>query len=226
MLLALDTSTHTASVALYDERGIAGETTWRTRENHTRSMMPELVHLMDLCGTKQTDLEAIGIATGPGSFTGLRIGLSAAKGLAYSLNLPLIGVPTLDVTASGFADQPLAVIAIMQAGRARYGGAYYENRDGRAQRIDEYFFASADALAAHYSEQVKNQPVIVTGELDEPLRKAFSNLVGANVVLVNRGMELRRAGWLAALAWQQWRAGQSANLQSLAPYYIPTASLA
>src|SRR5438128_99563 len=105
MLLALDTSTNAPSIALYDERGIVGETTWRTHENHTRSLMPEIVRLMELVGTDVSALKAIGVATGPGSFTGLRIGLSAAKGLAYSLNLALIGVPTLDISASVLVGQ-------------------------------------------------------------------------------------------------------------------------
>ena len=82
MLLAIDTATRTASVALFDERGVVGETTWHPRENHTRSLIPEVIRLLELCGGRIGEVNVVGAATGPGSFTGLRIGLSAAKGLA------------------------------------------------------------------------------------------------------------------------------------------------
>ncbi len=226
MLLALDTSTHTASLALYDERGIVGETTWRPRENHTRQLMPELVQLLGLVGSTAQDVRAIGVATGPGSFTGLRIGLSAAKGLAFSTNAALIGIPTLDVAASVYAAQPLPVCAVMQAGRTRYGAAFYRTGAGRVERVGDYFFGTAEALAARLESDLDNSTVLLTGELDMPLREVIAARWGKRISFSDAGMDVRRAGWLAALAWERWRAGQVDDLQTLAPYYIPTTSLA
>lgn len=227
MLLALDTSTHTSSIALFNEHGVLGEVTWQSHENHTRSLMPEIVRLMELIGTNTGALRAIGVATGPGSFTGLRIGLSAAKGLAYSLNAALVGVPSLDVAASAFADQPLPVCAVLLAGRGRYGAALYENQDGSARRVTDYVFGAADALVELLQQDFgKYGSVLVTGELEMGIRQAFQNVKQPTVLVAHDGVNARRAGVLAALAWQRWQNGETDDIQALAPYYIPTASLA
>ncbi|HZQ05178.1 MAG TPA: tRNA (adenosine(37)-N6)-threonylcarbamoyltransferase complex dimerization subunit type 1 TsaB [Anaerolineae bacterium] len=228
MLLALDTSTHTSSVALYDEHGVIGETTWRSHENHTRSLMPELVRLMELAGAQVNDIRAIGVAMGPGSFTGLRIGLSAAKGLAFSLNAVVIGVPTLDISASIFTNQELPVWAVLQAGRKRYAAALYENQNGVMQRMSEYIFGTADGLTAQLGRHLdaSTERVLVVGEIDEPLSDALHAVFTERVVLASDALNARRAGFLAAMAWRRWQAGEIDELTSLAPYYIPTASLA
>lgn len=227
MLLAIDTSTQVCSIALYDEHGVVSEVTWRTRENHTRSLMPQIVRMMEWSGASVNELRALGVATGPGSFTGLRIGLSAAKGLAFSLNCPLLGVPTLDVTANMYAVQPLPVYALLQVGRGRYGAAYYEIQDGRAVRARDYFFGDADALAAHLNHALeKEKSFAVAGEIDDALRHVFAAHGAKFFLACHDGLNGRRAGVLAALAWQRWQSGDVDDLQTLTPYYIPTASLA
>ncbi|TAH49771.1 MAG: tRNA (adenosine(37)-N6)-threonylcarbamoyltransferase complex dimerization subunit type 1 TsaB [Chloroflexota bacterium] len=226
MLLAIDTSTHVSSIALYDERGVVVETTWQSHENHTRSLMPEVVRLMQVVGTNANDLRAIGVATGPGSFTGLRIGLSAAKGLAYSLSIALLGVPTLDISASaGIAGTPLTC-AILQAGRGRFGAALYKNENGNARRAGDYFFGSPTQLVLQLREQLGHNSVFVIGEMDDALRDLFRAEFSAQLQLGTDALNVRRAGFLAALAWRRWCQGEQDDLQSLAPYYIPTASIA
>jgi tRNA threonylcarbamoyladenosine biosynthesis protein TsaB len=226
MLLAIDTSTHTSSIALFDARGIAGETTWLTHETHTRSLMPQVVNLQKLVGTTPAQLGAIAVATGPGSFTGLRIGLSAAKGLAYSLNLPLIGVPTLDISARMAEYQPLPVCAILQAGRARFGAAVYSHDREGLRRASDYFFGGAEELAEQARQLVPvGQSVFVIGEPDESVRQEFRRTLGDAVRFAGPALAARRAGFLAALAWERWHAGSTDNLQALAPYYIPTLSV-
>ena len=225
MLLAIDTATNVPSIALRDAQGILGETTWRTREHHTRSLMPEITRLMELLDTRAPQLEIIAVATGPGSFTGLRIGLSAAKGLAYSLNATLIGVPTLEITACAFADQTLPVCAVMVAGRARYAAALYRFENGATLRASEYRFGTADALARALDADMPAR-FVLAGESDEVLRAQMQLHYGARAVLANPALNVRRAGFLAELAWRRAQAGQADDLQTLTPYYIPTAALA
>lgn len=227
LLLAIDTSTHVSSIALYDESGLVAETTWHSRENHTRSLMPEIVRLLELVKSAPADLRAVAIATGPGSFTGLRIGLAAAKGLAFSLNIALVGIPTLDISAGQFADQLLPVCAVIQAGRNRFGAAVYEMHSGQARRVGDYFFGSADALVTHLQTLKSfDTKFLVTGEMNTDLQSALHRTLSDTVVLVNEGANPRRAGVLAALAWRRWRSGQRDDIQALVPFYIPTASLA
>lgn len=230
MLLAIDTSTHIPSIALYDERGIVGETTWQTHENHTRSLMPQIVNLMKLVGAETKDLRAVASATGPGSFTGLRIGLSVAKGLAFSLNIPLLGVPTLDISAHALThaprgEEPETVCAILRAGRARYGGAVYLDHAGTMQHKGDYFFGTAGELAEEAHRRTgARRALFVTGELDETVQDEFRRVLQDAVRFAGAAQRVRRAGFLAALAWQRWRDGRADDLQTLAPYYIPTLS--
>lgn len=225
MLLALDTATQIASVALYDGTTVLAESSWRTFENHTRSLMPEVVRVMELVGARVEALTAIGVATGPGSFTGLRIGLSAAKGLAFSRALPLIAVPTLDITAAA-ARGELPVCALLIAGRARYAAALYDVTGAAPLRRSEYWFGAADALLEMLSAYCvqAGSAVQVVGEVDEKLAAVLS--ADARVRLPAPAERVRRAGYLAVLAWQRWQAGEVAQVDSLAPFYTPTASLA
>lgn len=225
MLLAIDTSTNTPSIALYDAQGVMGEMTWRTREHHTRSLMPEITRLLQLLGASVNQLRAIAVATGPGSFTGLRIGLSAAKGLAYSSNAALLGIPTLDITASAGAGVPLPICAVLLAGRGRYAAAMYHAHTERPTRASEYFFGAADALVSQLAPHL-TENFYLTGETDENLYTQLQAAFGARVNVAPRAAQLRRAGYLAQLAWRRWQAGERDDVTTLAPFYIPTAALA
>jgi|SRR5581483_11166469 tRNA threonylcarbamoyladenosine biosynthesis protein TsaB len=225
MLLAIDTATNVPSIALYDAQGVLGEMTWRTYEHHTRSLMPEITRLTELLNLDARLVQAIAVANGPGSFTGLRIGLSAAKGLAYSLNAALLGVPTLDITANACAQQPLPICAVILAGRGRYAAAMYRVEREVAVRAGDYWFGTAESIAAHAAATM-SEPFLLVGETDAALRAEMQLQCGARVVLAHQASNLRRAGFLAELAWRRWQAGEVDDLQTLAPFYIPTAALA
>jgi tRNA threonylcarbamoyladenosine biosynthesis protein TsaB len=153
--------------------------------------------------------------------------LSVAKGLAYSLQAALVGVPTLDVSAAPYAGEFRQVCALIQAGRGRYAAGLYETDCGAVHRVGEYWFGAAPDLIAGLEERLTapSSPVLVTGELDSPLVETLRDHPTLPASLAPPGMRVRRAGWLAALAWERWHDGKLDNLQTLAPYYIPTASL-
>lgn len=221
MLLAIDTATDVPSIALYDERGILGEVTWRTRENHTRSLMPEITRLMELVGANVTSISVVGVSTGPGSFTGLRIGLSAAKGLAYSLPAILLGVPTLDIAAYAARDTGLPVCAVMVIGRGRYAAALYESTGGAPRRGSDYFFGAAQGIVDQVA-RVAPCRFIVIGDVEAGARAQLREGLGERAVFVSAALAVRRAGFLAELAWRRFQAGERDDLQTLTPYYVPT----
>ena len=131
MLLAIDTSTRQAGIALYERRrGLLAEQIWFTANRHTEELMPAIASLFAVAGATPGDLAAVAVAIGPGSFTGLRVGLAAAKGLALAQGIPIVGIPTLDVTAYPHQRQPVPVIAIAQAGRGRVYWAPYAHGPG------------------------------------------------------------------------------------------------
>lgn len=222
MLLAIDTATRQASLALYDGKNLLGETTWVARENHTTTLLPEIDHLLTLTAQSFDSLRALGVSLGPGSFTSLRVGLSVAKGLALTRHLPLVGVPTLDCVA--FAQRRAAekICAVIFAGRERYSAArYHVTREG-VGRVSDFFLGKADELIAW--ARASGDDLLFSGEIDDALNAQIGeHLPEARVA--EAASRLRRAGYLAEMAWTRFARGESDELATLAPLYLPTASV-
>ena len=99
MELSIDTASELASVALSQEGALVAECTWRCRRNHSVELLPSVERLLAQAGADKTALSAIFVSTGPGMYTGLRVGIATAKGLARALGIPLVGVGRLDLEA-------------------------------------------------------------------------------------------------------------------------------
>src|SRR5215831_2846543 len=127
LLLALDTSTSTASLALFDGERVLSETTWLAGREHSTRLLIEVEVALDRVGKTATDLTGLVVARGPGSFTGVRVALSVAKGVAAGLGIPAWGVNSLDVVALAAQPADLPVRAVIEAGRGRYATALYAN---------------------------------------------------------------------------------------------------
>ena len=120
MIFAADTSTLSVGLAIFDGTQVIGEMNWQTKNNHTIELAPAIEYLFSRCGIQKKELKACAVALGPGSFTSLRIGLSLVKGLALSLRIPVIGIPTLDFLAQAQPAKNIPLLAILQAGRSRF----------------------------------------------------------------------------------------------------------
>jgi tRNA threonylcarbamoyladenosine biosynthesis protein TsaB len=231
MLLAIDTATRTASIALYESEGIQAEASWHSRENHTVELMAQIVRLFKLARVTRQDLQAIGVALGPGSFTGLRVGMSVAKGLAFGSQTPLVGIPTLDSIALAHSFQPLPIWAVIAAGRGRYSLARYSARRGSIRRVGDYALVNAlglvDLAQRESDGDEKKRPprVLFSGEIDLSLSQLLTDRLGERAVLALPAMNLRRAGYLAELAWQRWQRGDVDDTSSLSPMYMPHESV-
>lgn len=213
-LLAIDTSTHFAGLTLYTADGVLAECQWRAGQAQTAALLPQVDQLLTLGGVAVNDLGAVAVATGPGSFTGLRVGLSAAKGLVYGLGLPLFGVPTLDATAYPHLGQGRPVRAVLAAGRGRLVSALYRWRDGALQRAGEYATSSLEGLATLIVE-----PTLVCGELDALAARRLVELAPA-ARLAPPAARPRRAASLAELAWLRWTRGEHDDPAGLEPIYL------
>ena len=128
MLLAIDTSSQYASVALHDGTRVLGEHSWLAGFEHSRSLLPNIRTLLDQAGVTAQQVTAVVVALGPGSFNGLRVGLSTAKGLAIGLGIPLVGVPTLDLVRAEYGTADLG----LNAGRGRI---YQLRPDGSIETV-------------------------------------------------------------------------------------------
>src|SRR5437870_2637966 len=114
LLLALDTSTSTAGVALFDSQRVVSETTWRAGREHSTRLLVEVEAALERIGRTVQELTGLVVARGPGSFTGVRVALSVAKGMAAGLSIPLWGVNSLDVLAHAAGKVDLPVRAVLE----------------------------------------------------------------------------------------------------------------
>ena len=131
MILAIDTATRWLGMALHDGTAVVAELGWRCLNNHTIELTPNLQVMMQRANVSAADLEGIAVAVGPGSYTGLRVGLALAKGLALANQTPLIGIGTLDIVAAAFGPFPGQLWVVAEAGRTRICVAPYEWENGR-----------------------------------------------------------------------------------------------
>lgn len=216
MLLAVDTSTAQVGVAVYDGAQVHGEYIWRSRQHHTVELAPAIAELLARCGLSMDEMRALGVALGPGSFTSLRVGLSLVKGLALACDLPLIGIPTLDIYAAGQPVSDLPLLTAIQAGRGRLAVGWYQSAGSGWQAHGPARVVTIDALIDEIQA-----PCIVCGEFSAGERERLAK-DGANIRLVSAAQSLRRPALLAELAWARWQRGDVDEEASLAPIYLHT----
>lgn len=214
MLLAVDTSTAQIGLALFDGVRIAAELTWTSHQHQTVELAPALGELLKLTGVNITTISSIGVAIGPGSFTALRVGLSFVKGLALSRQVPIIGIPTLDILVSGLPASKLGCAAVLQAGRGRIALGWYKYVRGGWHNQGLSQVTTVDALAASIEK-----PTLIVGELTGEERHRLARKK-VNVVLVSPSLSIRRPAVLAELAWARWQDGEVDEPASLAPIYL------
>ncbi|HEV7666041.1 MAG TPA: tRNA (adenosine(37)-N6)-threonylcarbamoyltransferase complex dimerization subunit type 1 TsaB, partial [Chloroflexota bacterium] len=204
LLLALDTSTSTASVALFDGQRVLSETTWLAGREHSTRLLIEVEVALDRVGCTPGDLTGLVVARGPGSFTGVRVALSVAKGIATGLSIPVWGVSSLDALAAAAGVVEVPVRTIVEAGRGRYAVALYV--DG--QCVEAPVLATVEQLQALIVE-----PTLLIGELSDDARQKMAQQ--PYVRLASSAASLRRAGFVAELGWGMSQSGDPGDARSL-----------
>lgn len=214
LILAIDTATSTISIALNHSQQVISETTWLAVGHHTQELPPMVDAMLRRAGHSTQALSAIAVALGPGSYTGLRIGMSFAKGIALACNpsIPLIGVPTLDIIAYAQPHLCECLIAVIQAGRGRVNAASYKF-EGRWVAAEPPFIATWDELASRIKGAAQ-----IAGEVDEAGRAALAAL-GDRVMIASSAQGLRRAGYLTEIACERLASGEVDDPATLAPIY-------
>lgn len=214
MLLAIDTSTAQVGLALYDGVQLSGELYWQSHAHHTQELAPAIAELLARCATTIGEVQAVGVALGPGSFTSLRVGLALAKGLALARHLPLIGIPTLDVLAAAQPVHGQALVAVLQAGRSHLAVGWYKAVKNRWRPQGPVTITTIAELSRRIRQQTW-----VCGELTASERNRLARKF-KNVLLASPAQCVRRPGILAELAWEKWQAGRIDSAASLAPIYL------
>jgi tRNA threonylcarbamoyladenosine biosynthesis protein TsaB len=246
LLLALDTSTQNSNIAICSEYECYGEYMWKSGKNHSVEMLENMQRLCAHAQISLSDVELIAVATGPGTFTGVRVALATAKTLALVLQKPLIGVSTLDVIAyqQRMSGREGPVCAILEAGRSEIYAASYTfeiecseegERTYRLKQLGDYLVTTSSQLSVTMQEHLvkwtmvtgeQSLPVILyCGEMSENTRhKLYSSLPGRSF-FIRDVQATRRAASLATIALQRMRAGQIDDPLALEPLYLRRPSI-
>ncbi len=217
MILAIDTATNFASLALWEEEQLWAEDVWYTSLNHSVELMPRIQRMLATRRVAVEDLTGIAVSLGPGSFTGVRAGLAAAKGLAMPYGIPLVGIPTLDAVAYPFQRSGMPVWAIIAAGRGRLGVACYQQVDGAWTQVIAPHLTTVEKLC----DQVR-LPAILTGEITPSEAQQLRDRLGSQALVPSPALRSRRASYLAELAAIRLANNDVDDAATLAPIYLQT----
>lgn len=186
-LAAIDTSSDRAGVAIFDGT-LASVIAWNAQRNHTVTTLGQLDHLLRTAGIELGALSAVAVATGPGSFSALRVGVSIAKGLSFSLGIPVLGIPTTDAIAAQLTWTDRPVVAVMPAGRGRVVWSRYDG--GRCESGPHN--TTIDELRAHIGS------ALVAGETT-----LLPDLATVELPAGGRVEQIARIGWRRLLAGER-----------------------
>jgi tRNA threonylcarbamoyladenosine biosynthesis protein TsaB len=225
VLLALDTATRQLGLALHDGAALILEQTWPSDNQHNVQLASAVAAALERCKITPSSLTAFAVAIGPGSFTGLRIGVAAAKGMAMANHAPLIGVNSLDIAAAGVpGGGSNALVACVAAGRGRVVVRSYSWRKGEWRPRSDMRLTDWIGLASSIDGSA-----IITGDIDAAGLETLADAQrqGIPITIAPAGYRLRRAGILAELAWAQLRAQSSAGFDpaQVVPVYVKSGAL-
>ncbi len=215
-ILAFDTSGRMLTVALATDGEIVLEKNRLAGREHARLLIPVIRDLLAEAELDRKDLDGLAVGLGPGSFTGLRIGIAAAKGFAFSCALPVVGVPTPDVIARNACFSSLPVVTCFDARKGNvYAGFFRGDAGGCPRRQARPLLLSFEK----FQERVGRRAILLLGDAIDVYGDAIRRK-NRNVVFGPRRLWMPRAGELALLAAERFAAGTTDDPEKLAPLYL------
>ena len=220
LLLAIDTTTRNASVALAEEDQVVALRAWRSVANHSGELMPTVAQVLESRGCRPADLDGVAVALGPGGFSALRTGLSAAKGLCLATGIPIAGIGSLDIEAYPYRDSGLTVCGLLEAGRGEAASILVG--PGGDRKRDDRITGPVELLDE--IEAKLDEPVLFCGEGLSPWSDGIKRKLGNRAILCDTHPAARACS-LAAIARVHIEAGKTDDLDSLQPEYLRMPSI-
>ncbi len=217
LILAFETSAKAASVALTENGKLLGESYQNTGLTHSQTLMVMAEDLLKQCGKTVNDITAVAVAEGPGSFTGVRIGVAAAKGFAWGRQIPCYGISTLEAMAASLGTYQGHVCACMDARRNQvYNALFYVNQ-GVLERVSEDRAIALSDLQTDL-EHIDG-PIFLVGDGAQLTHKTLSNQIDELILPPEHRLHQRAVG-VALLAEAKAAAGESGDGNALSPNYL------
>lgn len=213
-ILAIDASSVSVSAALCEDDAVLGEEFIHIRQTHSETLMPGVASLLARCGVAPTDIGLFAVTAGPGSFTGVRIGVAAVKGLAVARNIPCVPVSSLEAAAAGIPCFDGVVCAVMDARRGQFYNALFDGKN--LNRLTPDRAVSAELLGAELKKLQK--PAFLVGD---GAKLCYNNLhAECSVMTAPDRMCYPRGAAVAALGLREYRAGKALLPAELMPVYL------
>jgi tRNA threonylcarbamoyladenosine biosynthesis protein TsaB len=214
-VLGIDTSTMTAAVGLVDDDELLVEVKFDVKITYSEVLMPTIDMALKTVGLKPADVDGFAVSIGPGSFTGLRIGLSTVKGLCLATGKPLAAVPSLDALASQFPFCRYQVVPLLDAKKNEVYAGIYDMAQGKLDRRGDFWATDVQSL----SKRITQESLFV-GPGAELYRKELVDLLGQKAYFVTGERSTPSGASVARLGAARLMAGQTENISELEPLYI------
>jgi tRNA threonylcarbamoyladenosine biosynthesis protein TsaB len=215
-VLGIDTSTSCGSVGLVDDQGVIADTLLNLPVTHSERLLAAIGGVLDQSSCTLTDLNGIAISLGPGSFTGLRIGVSVVKGLAFATGLPVVGVSTLDALAAQVAPTSYAICPILDARKAEVYTALYRYEGGtRVKRLTPYRAVRPEELVAQIREKT-----IFIGDGTRAYGDYFRNTLPSLALFPSLPLRVPHGSVVATLGLELLQRGETLDVPAFIPIYV------
>ena len=218
-VLAVDTSAKSVSCAIVRNHKVLASFYADNGLTHSQTLMPMIENTLSVSGISVGDLDAVAVNAGPGSFTGVRIGVSAVKGIAFTANLPCVSVSTLEGMAYNGAFTPNTIVCGVMDARCQqvYSATFRIDENGHPIRMTEDAALSIADLGLYLSEL--GQPIVLVGDGSELCHRYLSDSV-PNLTLAPATMRNQNAAATALIAERMFEAGETVSAEALLPVYL------
>ena len=217
LILAFETSAKSCSAALHDGQKLLAESYQNSGLTHSQTLMVMAQDLLKVCGKSASDVTHLAVAAGPGSFTGVRIGVSAAKGFAWGAQLPVCGVSTLEAMALGLGISDGCICACMDARRNQIYNAIFLAKNGKLTRVSQDRAISLDELKNELPQY--QTPIYLVGDGAALVHQALFNTLLRPVLPPEHRVHQRASG-VALAAIEAMNRGESTDGAALQPNYL------
>jgi tRNA threonylcarbamoyladenosine biosynthesis protein TsaB len=218
-LLAIETSTVTGAVALLEAGRVVAESRVSIAVTHGERLMATIDGVLRSARWELADVQAFAVALGPGSFTGLRIGLSTVKGLAFATGKPVVGVPTLDALAWRLPYCAYPVCPVLDARKNEVYAALYRTREGWLELLEAPRAVPPETLAEELRDATQG-PLVFVGDAVLPFGTVFVEVLGSRALLAPADLRLPSAVTVGELGASALARGEPADPADLVPLYV------
>ena len=217
-VLGIETSTHSGSVAIIDGDTILGEIFLSVGPSHSEKLLPMVDWLLGAAGMKRGDIEVIAVSIGPGSFTSLRVGISTAKGIAFSLGIPVVGLSSLEVLSRNLLHTPYAICTVIDARRKQVYAAFFKCIGEEPIRLKEDCLISPFELIEMISEET-----IFVGNGALLYRDLIEKSRGDHAIFCTTSFNFPKASHCAQAAINKMGSDNKGEIYQFSPQYLSKA---